>query len=178
LSEDLVRTALRPRPLARPPDGVSPDELLELPAGSPDRTAFLTDRIFGAAEAYVRRDLGALLRYYHPNIEVVIAELGGGGLWGGDFDASYRGHERFLELTELWLDAWDDLRLEPDELIDGGGAVVALFATWIGRGKGSGAEVTTSYQARQTRIGDQIARVEFWADRETALRALGLHPQV
>jgi ketosteroid isomerase-like protein len=130
----------------------------------------------GAADAMSRGDLEELLRYYHPDVEILIAQLDEGGLWGGDFDESYHGQERFLALTRQWLEAWDDLRLEPEELLDEGGNTFSFIATWVGRGSGSGVEVTTSYQARQTMIGDRIARVEFWADRETALRALGLQP--
>jgi ketosteroid isomerase-like protein len=153
---------------------MAPDDLLALPAGSPDRTAFLVDRVLAGADALARRDLDELLRVYHPDVEILIARLDDGGLWGGDFDESYRGHERLLALTRRWLEAWDDIRLEPDELIDLGGDTFALFATWAARGAGSGVKVTTSYQARQTMIGDRIARVEFWPDRETGLRALGL----
>jgi hypothetical protein len=174
VNERPVRIPLRPPPPAQRPAGVTVEDLLALPAGSPDRTAFIIERVLGGADALARRDFEELLRFYDPDVEILIARLGEGGLWGGDFDESYRGHDRFLELTTQWLEAWDELRLEPDELIDLGGDSFALFATWMARGAGSGVEVTTSYQARQTLVGDRFARVEFWADRETALRALDL----
>jgi ketosteroid isomerase-like protein len=174
VSEAPVRIPLRPPPAATRPEGASPEELLALPPGSPDRTAFLVERVVGAAEAFSRGDLDGLLGFYHPDIEILIARLGEGGVWGGDFDESYRGHERLLQLSRQWLEAWDDLRLEPDELFDEGGNTFAMFATWVGRGAGSGVEVTTSYQARQAMVGDRIARVVFWPDRESALRAMGL----
>ena len=163
-------------PPVRIPLRSSPERVLALPAGSPERTAFLVERVVGGAEAYNRRDFDAMLGYYDSDVEILIARLDSGGLWGGDFDESYRGHERFLELTKQWADVWEDLRLEPDEIVDEGGNTFVLFATWVGRGSGSGAEVTTSYQARQTLVGDRIARVEFWPAPELALRDLGLEP--
>jgi hypothetical protein len=174
VDEEPVRIPLRPPPPAQRPAGATAEELLALPAGSPDRTGFIIERVLGGADALGRRDLQGLLRFYHPDVEILIARLGEGGIWGGDFDESYRGHARFLELTTQWLEAWDELRLEPDELIDLGGDTFALFATWVARGAGSGVEVTTSYQARQTLVGDRFARVEFWPDRETARRDLSL----
>lgn len=176
MTEGLVRIPLRPPPATEAKPGATPEDLLALPAGSPPRTAFLVERTIAAAAAYNRRDIEALLGFYDPDVEVLIARLGEGELWGGDFDESYRGVERFLEVTSQWAEVWEDLRLEPEELIDEGGHSYVLFATWVGRGSGSGAEVTTPYQARQTMIGDRVARVEFWADRETALRELGLQP--
>ena len=176
MSDGVVRIPLRPPPdLEEAPDA-DPEELLELPPGSPARTAFLVKQVLDAADAYNRRDFEALLGFYDPDVEVLIAQLGEGGLWGGDFDESYRGHERFVELTRQWADVWEDLQLEPEEIIDEGGDTFALFATWVGRGSGSGAEVATSYQARQTLVGDRVARVVFWADRELAFRELDLDP--
>ncbi|HKF80639.1 MAG TPA: nuclear transport factor 2 family protein [Thermoleophilaceae bacterium] len=176
MTEGRVRIPLRPPPRLEADPGAAPEELLALPPGSAPRTAFLVERTVGAAEAYNRRDDEALLSFYHPDVEVRIARLGAGGLWGGDFDESYSGHERLLELTRQWADVWEDLILEPEELIDEGGNTFVFIATWVGRGSGSGAEVTTSYQARQSLSGNRIARVEFWPDRETALRELGLAP--
>jgi ketosteroid isomerase-like protein len=174
MSEGFVRIPLRPPPdLEEAPDA-DPEELLELPPGSPARTALLVGRVSGAADAYNRRDFDALLGFYDSDVEVLIARLGTGGVWGGDFDEVYRGHERFLELTRQWADVWEDLRLVPDEIVDEGGDTFVLFATWVGRGSGSGAEVTTSYQARQTLVGDRIARVAFWPDRQLAFRELGI----
>jgi ketosteroid isomerase-like protein len=174
MTQERVRVPLRPPPAVEPDAEVTAEEILELPAGSLSRTAFLVARTVTVAEAYNRGDHEAFLSFYHPDVEVLIARLDTGGLWGGDFDESYRGHERFLELTRQWSDVWEDLRLEPEEIIDEGGDTFVFFATWVGRGSGSGAEVTTSYQARQTLIGDRIARVAFWADRDLALRELGL----
>ena len=173
MSRGVVRIPMRPPPAVEPDPGAPVDELLALPAGSPARTAFLVERVMGAAEALSRRDLDNLLKFYAPDIEILIARLGAGGVWGGDFDESYRGHDRFLQLTKQWLDAWDDLRLEPDELLDEGGDTFVLLATWVGRGAGSGVEVTTSYQARQTIAGERISRVVFWPDRESCLHELG-----
>src|SRR5436190_968270 len=117
MNEGTVRIPLRPPPSAGRPAGATAEDLLALPAGSPDRTAFIIERVVGGAEALARRDLQELLRFYHPDVEILIARLGEGGLWGGDFDESYRGHARLLELTTQWLEAWDEIRLEPDELI-------------------------------------------------------------
>jgi hypothetical protein len=171
-----VRIPLRPPPALDADTAVSADELVELRAGSPARTALLLRQVTGIADAFNRRDFDAYLSFYDPDVELVIARLEAGGLWGGDFDELYRGHEGLLEATRQWLDVWEDLRIEPDELIDEGGPSYAMLATWTGRGGGSGVEVTTSYQARHTLARGRVGRVAFWPDREAVMSDLGLTP--
>ena len=75
--------------------------------------------------------------------------------------------------VEEWLDAWDAFRIDPEEFIDGGNAVVAVVRYW-GRGRGSGVEVTDRwFYAYRLRDG----RVVSWrlcGSRAEALEAVGL----
>ena len=75
--------------------------------------------------------------------------------------------------VEEWMDAWDAFRIDPEEFIDGGDAVVAVVRDW-GRGRGSGVEVTDRwFYAYRLRDG----RVVSWrlcGSRAEALEAVGL----
>ena len=72
-----------------------------------------------------------------------------------------------------WLDTFDDLRIEPVELIDAGGDVIA--GTRIsGRAKLSGVETDLTYAALYTIRDGKVARGrEYWT-KEQALEAAGL----
>src|SRR5215203_5449446 len=83
-------------------------------------------------EAYVAGDYETALAAYHPDAE---------------FDARlrpegtvYRGHEGIEEAMRVWVGAWDDWKLELDELLDAGDKVLAIGRE-SGRGKGSGVEI-------------------------------------
>jgi hypothetical protein len=175
VNDRLVRVPLDPPPQIGA-DPAPAEQVSTLPAGDPARLAFLVQRTFASADAFNRRDNDALLGFYDAELEVVTGQREEGGAWAADFDSSYSGHGGLLEALGQWLDAWEDLRLEPAELIDEGGDSYVLFATWFGRGAGSGIELTTGYQARHVLSGGRISRIEFWAEPEQALRDLGLTP--
>ena len=86
---------------------------------------------------------------------------------------TWRGLDGVRGFVEEWLDAWDAFRIDPEEFIDGGDAVVAVVRYW-GRGRGSGVEVTDRwFYAYRLRDG----RVVSWrlcGSRAEALEAVGL----
>jgi ketosteroid isomerase-like protein len=153
---------------------VGPEEALALPPSDPSRRAFLLRVSLRLAELYTAGDLDAIVAIFHPDAEVRIATVEEGGLWGGDFDASYVGREQIRGVTEQWLEPWDELRLEFGELLDAGGDSVVTLAEWVGTGAGSGVEVRTPYAARITLSGELIRVVDFFPSQAAALAELGL----
>ena len=53
----------------------------------------------------------------------------------------YRGPEGFAAMMAQWVEAWEDFRVEIEELIEEGDAVLARVVQH-GRGRGSGIETT------------------------------------
>jgi hypothetical protein len=153
---------------------VDPEEALSLPPSSPARRAFLRGLVLEVIDAVNRGDVRAYLSMMDPGLEIRIARLEEGGVWGGDFDELYRGREGMRRLMEQWLEPWDELRLDLHEIIDEGGDGFVALGEWVGRGRGSGAEVRTPWPARYTLRSRLIARVDFFPSTEGALAALGL----
>lgn len=72
-----------------------------------------------------------------------------------------------------WFDHFDDLRLEPEELIDAGDRVVAVQRlSW--RAKGSGVETELRYAVVYTVSAGKILRGREYMTREQALEAVEL----
>ena len=74
---------------------------------------------------------------------------------------------------EHWREAWDELEVRVEEVIDAGDRVL-LTAHHRGRGQGSGVEVDTRfYEVYMLRDG-KVVRVDEFSDRAEALEAAGL----
>jgi ketosteroid isomerase-like protein len=72
-----------------------------------------------------------------------------------------------------WLDTFDDLKIEPLELIDAGEDVVAVLR-FGGRAKLSGVETDLTFAVVYTLRDGKVARGrEYWT-RDEALEAAGL----
>jgi hypothetical protein len=153
--------------------GVEAEEALRLPPDSPARRAFLRGVILAAADAINRGDLDAYVSILCPDVEIRIARLEGGGVWGGDFDELYRDSGGARRLLEQWLEPWDEIRLEPHEILDQGGDSFVAIGEWVGIGR-SGVEVRTPWPARFTMRGARVARVDFFPSPDAALAAVGL----
>jgi ketosteroid isomerase-like protein len=75
--------------------------------------------------------------------------------------------------TQVWLDAFEDIRFEPEELLDMGDKVL-VTAQQKGHGSGSGVGVSqTLFQLYTIRRG-LVIRQEDFLDRAEALRSAGL----
>jgi ketosteroid isomerase-like protein len=83
-----------------------------------------------AFEAYGREDFYGALRYYDPEVEWETT---------GAFiePATYRGHDGVRRYLGSMDEEFEDLTIEPEELIDAGGQVISTVRI-SGRGKGSG----------------------------------------
>ena len=117
-----------------------------------------------AVEAYELEGLDGVLRYYDPEWTSTEAYIE---------PATYRGHagvRRYLGTIE---EEFEDLRIEPVELIDAGEQVVSSVRI-SGRGKASGAEVENRYALLYEFRGDLISRLTAFPTAEEALEAAGL----
>jgi ketosteroid isomerase-like protein len=118
-------------------------------------------------EAFNHGDADAVLEGFDPNIEWRVPDT------FPDPD-TYHGHDGVRKFWEMWRGAFDDFRVEIEELIDAGDMVVAMTRVH-GRGKGSGAEVATpSFPHVWTVRDGKAVRMEMLQTREAALEAVGL----
>jgi ketosteroid isomerase-like protein len=127
------------------------------------------ERMRAAMEAFNRRDLDGLLESIDPAVEwSPPAELPGASM--------ARGHDGVRQSVADMLDAFGDLRADPERFIDLGDRVVALYY-WRGQGSGSGVsvdqfEVPVGMLAT---LKDGLAvRVRFFITWDEALEAAGL----
>jgi ketosteroid isomerase-like protein len=80
------------------------------------------------------------------------------------------------EMRRTWgaaLGAWDDFRAEPGEYIDLGDQVVVMTRA-VGRGRGSGMEVSADTATVWTIDQGRIVRLALYWDSAKALAAVGL----
>jgi ketosteroid isomerase-like protein len=90
-----------------------------------------------------------------------------------DQDRVFHGHDGYLRMWRTWLDAFEDLRFEPEELLDLGDKLL-VSAEVKGHGAGSGVAVSERvFQLYELREG-LVARQEDFVDRSEALKAAGL----
>jgi len=87
-----------------------------------------------AYERYSDGDFDALLELFHPDVEVVVAPP--------NFESgTYHGHDEYRGLVERWAASWDEMRIEP-RTIESRGDWVLACVDYVGRGQGSGVEVS------------------------------------
>jgi uncharacterized protein len=84
-------------------------------------------------DAYNSGDREALLALLADDVDCVVPD----GLANA---GTYLGPEGFTRMLEGWDEAWEEFRIEIDDLIEEGDAVIALV-TQHGRGRGSGVEI-------------------------------------
>jgi ketosteroid isomerase-like protein len=83
---------------------------------------------------------------------------------------TYRGREAIRETTREWASMWDRLQIEVDTLEEFGDKLVATGA-WRMRGAASGVDGEMPIFILFTFREGKIARLEWFADRETAVAA-------
>ncbi|MEA2152283.1 MAG: hypothetical protein QOI18_516 [Solirubrobacteraceae bacterium] len=87
--------------------------------------------------------------------------------------ASAYGIDAVRKYMESFFNYWDEIRFEPKEYIEAGDQVVVI-ARLVGRGKASSVEVTRTWGYVWTLRGRRALRMEGYADRDEALKAVGL----
>jgi len=143
--------------------------IARLPPRSRLRGSMLTRLAGRATAAANRRDFDVLLAGFDREIEYHPRDV-----WLAiDMDAVYRGHDGYRQVWQTILDAFEDIRLEPEEILDLGDWLLATVHT---RGHGSGSGVPmgeTVFQLFRLRKGLVVWQQDF-ADRDQALEAARL----
>jgi ketosteroid isomerase-like protein len=138
-----------------------------LPRHSRLRRMILARRVRQYYAAANRRDFDLLVTGYDPAVEYHPAEL------FPDPDPTYHGHDGIREVWRVLLDAFQDVRLDAEELLDLGDRV--LVTTKLnGHGTGSGVSISQPlFQLFTVRRGLAHRQHDF-LDRAEALEAAGL----
>jgi ketosteroid isomerase-like protein len=144
--------------------------LFRLPSRSRVRQAILARTITRAYAAANRRDFELVLTgndprsyEYRPSAEYLPP----------DMDTTYYGHDGYRRFWRQWLDAFEDIRWDPEEVIDFG-AKALVTTRQSGHGSGSGVAVSQAvFQVFTFRDG-LVVRQEDFSDRSKALEAAGL----
>jgi ketosteroid isomerase-like protein len=92
-------------------------------------------------------------------------ELPGGG--------SFEGVATFRDRVAALADIFDEVRFEPDELIDAGDHVVAIIR-WVARGRASGVALEEALSHVWTIRDGRGVELRVYARRDEALEAVGL----
>jgi hypothetical protein len=90
-----------------------------------------------------------------------------------DMETVYRGHDGYRRFWRLWLDAFQDIHWDPEEILDFGGKAL-VTTTQSGRGSSSGVAVSEPVFQLFTFRRGLVIRQEDFLDRDEALEAVGL----
>jgi ketosteroid isomerase-like protein len=113
-----------------------------------------------------RRDFKMLTAGLDPGIEYRAPPQ----VLAPDLDAVMYGRDGYIQVWRYWLDAFEDIRFEPEELLDLGDRVL-VTAKLRGRGSGSGVAVSQPmFQLVEFRHGLAVWQEDF-NDRAKALEA-------
>jgi ketosteroid isomerase-like protein len=120
-------------------------------------------------ENWNRGDLDAILADAHPEIEFRLSGVVPG------LPEVVRGKRGIEELFRTWYsEVWDGpLHMEIDRILEIDDERHLILITFIGRGAGSGAEVTLRYAHLVTARDGLTYRIEGFADWDTALQRAG-----
>ena len=142
-----------------------------LPVGSRIRRYLFARRTMQGYQAINRGDLDVLLTVYHA--DVVTSFDPTSGLTPPDLAGEHRGHDGFRVLWDHWNAVWDELRFEPQELIDAGDRML-VTVEMSGRGVGSGVETKMTYFELYALRDGRIERHDNFVERAAAMSAAGL----
>jgi hypothetical protein len=145
------------------------DALMRLPPRSRLRRLMLARLVGRAYAAANRQDFELVLTGLDPEFEYRPRA----GLIAPDQDAVFYGHDGYRRLWRTWLDAFEDLRYEPEEVLDLGDMYL-VTAQMRGHGSGSGVPVGLQlFQLFNLRRG-LVAWQQDFGNRSEALEAAGL----
>jgi ketosteroid isomerase-like protein len=139
---------------------------MRLPPPSRLRRLMLARNIPQVYAAANRRDFDAVLVGWDPESEYHPS----GDLMPPDLEAVFHGREGYLKLWRYWLDAFEDIRWDPEEILDLGEKVL-VTTRQRGRGSGSGVAVSEPVFQLFTFRRGLVARQEDFLDRSKALAA-------
>jgi ketosteroid isomerase-like protein len=133
------------------------------------RRLLVTRRIQQVYAAANRRDYESVLSgwdaasEYRPTRELMPPDL----------DATFHGHDGMHQLWRYWRDAFEDIRWDPEEILDLGDKIL-VTAQQTGHGTGSGIAVSQPVFQLFTLRKGLVVRQEDFLDRPAALEAAGL----
>ena len=119
------------------------------------------------AEAWARQDSDGMAELLDPNVEQH------GTVGGLEEGRVLRGVSEIRRDDERVEEAWEEHRIEIQQLIDAGDQVV-LFHREYQRGRSSGAELMIEAAAIFALRNGRIVRIQGYMDRAGALEAAGL----
>jgi ketosteroid isomerase-like protein len=147
--------------------------LSRLPKESRLRRSLLGRLVAQGMCAANRRDFDLLLMGLDPDIDYRAVSAGPGGWVAPDLVGHHYGHAGYREVWRAMLDGFEDLTLEPVELLDLGHRVISV-TRMRGHGSGSGVPIDqVLFQVFTFRRG-LVVKQEDFADRGEALEAVGL----
>src|SRR3954451_16961658 len=145
------------------------DAWMRLPLRSRLRRLLLRQFVRRACAAANRRDFDLLVLGVDPGVEHRPPE----NLLAPDWDAVAYGHDGYQQVWRKMMDAFDDFRAEPVEILDLGDKLL-ITAHYKGHGSGSGIPIDeTLFQLCRLRGGLVVWQKDF-SDRAEALDAAGL----
>jgi ketosteroid isomerase-like protein len=121
-------------------------------------------------ELFAAGDLAGASALFSADAEV--GDAGGLGV-AGTTAGTRHGAEGFLRSTEEALDAFEDYRVEAEDFIDAGEAVVVPVRI-SGRGRASGAKLDTRLVHLWVLRDGKVVRGEVYRTTDEALEAVGL----
>ncbi len=145
------------------------DAFMRLPPRSRLRRSILAHLVRRAYAAANRQDFDVVLVGWDHRSEYRPS----GDLLPPDLEAVFHGHEGYRRLWRYWLDAFEDIRWDPEEILDFGDK---FLVTTQQRGHGSGSGLAVSERVFQlfTLRRGLVVRQEDFLDRSKALEAAGL----
>ena len=142
------------------------DSLGRLPPRSRLRRLMLARTVSRAYAAANRRDFDSVLLAWAPESEYHPS----GDLLPPDLETVFYGHEGYRRLWRYWLEAFEDIRWDPEEILDFGDRFL-VTAQQRGHGSGSGVAVSEAvFQLFTIRRGLVVRQADF-LDRSQALEA-------
>jgi hypothetical protein len=139
-----------------------------LPQHSRLRRVLLLRRFRQGYAAASRRDFDLLLTGLDPGIEYHSSEL-----WQIDFDPVYHGHDGYLQVWRGVFESFEDVRLDPEELLDFGDRFLVTVKL-SGHGASSGVSISQPHFQLFTLRRGLVVRQDDFQDRAEALEAAGL----
>jgi len=121
--------------------------------------------------AWERGDFSAHADLFAPDVRsarVMGPEWDGAGLAG-----EWHGRDGLAENVRLWINAWDDLRVQPEEFIDVGDKVVVLTRQ-TAIAKTSGIPLDREFADLWELRDGTVVELRFYFNRADALEAAGL----
>jgi ketosteroid isomerase-like protein len=145
------------------------DAFMRLSPRSRLRRLIVTRRVRQAYAAANRRDYDSVLAGWDPSSEYRPSR----DLMPPDLETVFYGRDGYLQLSRYWRDAFEDIRWDPEEILDFG-ARLLVTAQQRGHGAGSGVAVSESVFQLFTLRRGLVLRQEDFLDRSEALEAAGL----